>query len=231
MGEAAYTGKQCWSFFKKELIAMRPGAIIGILGLFLVVVTVMAVFALFANKKHNSGDDNSGAAAGATDDSVQSTQQQVQASVNIDFDDDADKILLSAADGEIIGPMELVEDSGASTGFCAMTPHVEEDEHRGGGVNFVVDVDTPGVYNLWLRVYWSHSCANSLWVEINGERVGEVTNNSFEHWQWIRLNNPVNLESGKNALTIISREDESKFDQALLTQDQSFVPVGVQSVD
>ena len=211
---------------------MRPGAIIGILGIFLIVVTVMAIFALFSSRKPSSGESGAGAAPpGSADEGGTSTQQQTSGGVQIEFDEDADRIVLNASDGEVIGPMELIEDSEASTGFCAMTPHIEEDEHRGGGVNFVVDIDNPGMYNLWLRVYWSHSCANSLWVELNGERVGEVTNNSFEHWQWIRFNERVELESGKNALTILSREDESKFDQALLTQDPSFVPVGVQSAD
>ena len=76
-----------------------------------------------------------------------------------------------------------------------------------------------------------HSCANSLWVEVDGEQLGEVTNNSFEHWQWIRFRNPIDLEAGKIALAIEMREDEGRFDQALLTQDLAFVPVGVQSAN
>jgi hypothetical protein len=66
-------------------------------------------------------------------------------------------------------------------------------------------------------------------VKLGQKELGEVTNNSFGRWQWWKVNRePLELPADAATLLIESREDGSRLDEILLTDDLDYVPVTVE---
>ena len=142
------------------------------------------------------------------------------------------RIVLEAESGTIAAPMEIFQDADASGGKYVMTPELPNTINgtRGGLVELAATTAEAGKYNVWLRVRWAHSCDNSLWAKIGRSATLDVTNNTYEVWQWMRVGNePFDLEAGRVTLQVGSREDGSKFDEALITSDLQYVPTVAES--
>jgi hypothetical protein len=154
--------------------------------------------------------------------------------VRFEIEPEAPRIVLEAESGKVVAPMQVFKDSSASGGEYVMTPEPPNvtNETKGGQTELSLDVKQAGKYNLWLRVNWDTSCDNSLWVRVDEKLVPEVTNNTYKVWQWMQVGRlPFDLKTGNATLVIGSREDGSKLDQVLLTQDlkYKYVPEGIES--
>ena len=159
--------------------------------------------------------------------------------VNIDIGAGPKKIVLEAEAGKIVAPMQTYEDKRASGGKYVMTPEPPDNDHQtlGGETRLIIDVPEAGTYNLWVRVWWNHSCDNSFDVSLAGGEKIQVTNNTYEHWQWLQVaRKSFDLPKGRLPVVISSREDESKLDQVLLVETKDdprldYVPTGVETAE
>jgi hypothetical protein len=98
---------------------------------------------------------------------------------------------------------------------------------------YTVHIAHAGVYILWGRVKASHGGDNSFFVQVddNEDNLWEVEMGG--HWHWDKINNrdildPVRfiLTSGAHTIRIKLREDGTKLDKLLLTNNADFVPNG-----
>jgi hypothetical protein len=107
-----------------------------------------------------------------------------------------------------------------------------------GYATYTLDVKETGAYYLWLRIWWLDSCANSVWAQIDGQpaasgdekglMIGE--DGTYKRWGWRDpkgANSKFKLTAGKHKLTLSVREDGARFDQILLTKDET-VPVRIE---
>jgi hypothetical protein len=150
--------------------------------------------------------------------------------VIIDIPPEAPRIVIEAESGRLKGRMKVWDDKkDASGGKYVMAPDVVTEESKssanGGAVEFALDIKKAGKYNLWLRVWWESSCDNSLAVNFC-DQTEEVTDNDYGRWKWIRVgrNKSFDLAAGETKLVVVSREDGSRLDQLLLTQNLEYVP-------
>ena len=154
--------------------------------------------------------------------------------VTVDIDltaDSAPRILLEAETGRLKEPMKIFTDKTAAGKKYVLAP--EGPNHKeisfGGDVALAFKVEEAGKYEVWLRVWWDHGCANSLNVVIDGKAHGYITNNNTEVWQWMRSRaGPFALAAGDHLLVVGNREDGSRLDQVLLIQDGEYVPAGIE---
>ena len=146
---------------------------------------------------------------------------------------DTSKIVISAADAKTVAPpMRYGQDADAAKGRYLEIP----DSGKGGtkvkaGVGhaeFGFEAKEAGRYYLHVRAWWPDACGNSVDVSING-KTKTVTDSTTKNWHWVKL--PMQrfkIKKGRNTLRVINREDGARFDQVLLTTDDSLVPIGVE---
>jgi arylsulfatase A-like enzyme len=132
-------------------------------------------------------------------------------------------------------PLVVAEDDTASGGKYILVPNETGNEYSPGPTlaTYVVNVSDAGRYILWGRVSVSDKKDNSFFVQLGG---GE--NNLWEikpgsSWHWDRVNNrdiadPVVfiLTEGVHVIKVKLREDGTKLDKMLLTNNIFFVPKG-----
>ena len=152
-------------------------------------------------------------------------------SVSVQISSEPAPIVLEAEAGTIVAPIQVYENPDASGGKYVMTPEPpNENLATGGQVEFKLNMAETAKYNLWLRVEFDDSCDNSLFAKVGDGAPIEVTNNTFKVWQWIKAGRiPFELKSGPVALIVGSRENGSRLDEMLLTQNLKYVPVGVET--
>ena len=124
------------------------------------------------------------------------------------------------------------ETPGCSGGLCLMVPDDAAEpaglKVSGARHSYVVDIDEEGTYDAWFRVYWTHSCANSLWISINGGVQQKVTDKVFSEWHWLK-GPAARMEKGRNMLALSNREDGAHIDQIALAR-QGRTPVPAKAV-
>ncbi len=163
---------------------------------------------------------------------VHASSPHQTAGVSVQIAAETPRIVLEAESGKIVAPIQVYENKDASGGKYVMTPEPPgENLATGGQVEFTLNIKDAGKYNLWLRVEFDDSCDNSLFAKVGDGDAVEVTDNTFEKWQWIKVGRlPFDLKSGAAPLVVGSRENGSRLDEILLTQDLAYVPVGMEAV-
>jgi hypothetical protein len=106
----------------------------------------------------------------------------------------------------------------ASTDYATTSPQLR----------FTINVDTPGTYTLWLRVYSHSGGSDSIYYGLDG--VG-LTDSSGQNgirpgaWRWVKGSVPVVISSsGRHVIDVWMREDGLRFDRFVLTSDPDFTP-------
>jgi hypothetical protein len=131
----------------------------------------------------------------------------------------------------ITSPLETVSDPDASAGAYIWKPSRSGDTTAPDGVaEYTIDIPTTGDYVIWGRVIAPDGGCNSFFTSIDGGedfawgvQIGSV-------WTWDSVNgngqNPLilNLAAGTHTLRISGREDGTKLDRLLITNDMAFVP-------
>ena len=148
----------------------------------------------------------------------------------------AEYIVIEAENGRIIPPVQKVSIEGASGGLCVEAPELsaEKEENIGGGVSLSFKVNHEGEYYVWARVFWQHSCANSLTISAEASQPLDLTSGTYAEWHWLQLQKApgepaqFKLAPGRHSVSIGNREDGSRIDQLLLTNDEKYVPVGIE---
>ena len=128
-------------------------------------------------------------------------------------------------------PFEIEEQDGedVSGGKCLLVPAgLAKAKKLDGELTFDLELPSDDKAHVWLRVYWTGSCSNSLNMKIGKAPkmlVGE--DGTYKQWHWVR--GPVMpLGAGSHPVVITAREDEIRVDQILVTADKRYVPMGIE---
>jgi len=149
------------------------------------------------------------------------------------------KIWIEAEDGDTYAPMEIADDPEASGGGYVWVP---DGAGSGGHAEYSFEVPVSGDYVIWGRVISNDGSSDSFLVAVDGgtDTTWHTKQGGVETWTWdvvaIRdytavrdTSNPLtyNLEAGSHTLSIKQREDGTKIDKILVTNDMNFVPEGL----
>ena len=138
---------------------------------------------------------------------------------------------VQAESENITSPLETVSDPDASAGAYIWKPSRSGDTTAPDGVaEYTIDIPTTGDYVIWGRVIAPDGGCNSFFTSIDGGEhvawhipIGSV-------WIWVSVNGNeqdpliLNLAAGIHTLRISGREDGTKLDRLLITNDMAFVP-------
>jgi hypothetical protein len=117
-------------------------------------------------------------------------------------------------------PFVIASPQGASGGLALAVPQGAGDalafRGRPGAALYRVPLPAAGTYTLWLRVWWSDGCGNSVVVRLGEEPPLEVADNVFGRWHWVRAGQWA-LAAGAVEVRLQDREDGVYIDQLLLT--------------
>jgi len=137
-------------------------------------------------------------------------------------------IWLEAEDGYVEGPMALGSDENASAGEYIWVPN---GGGFGGEAEYTFEVPETGDYVIWGRVLAINGVDDSFFVSVDDGDLALWDTRIGETWLWDQVNNrggpdPVvyYLEAGEHVLTIGQREDGTKIDRILITNDLGFFP-------
>jgi hypothetical protein len=103
-----------------------------------------------------------------------------------------------------------------------------------GSASFEFDVSEAGPHQLWCLVWWFDSCGNSASISIDGAKPFSFgQDRTYKRWHWIKAPprlKQLNLKKGRHKMVFSVREDGIRIDQILITNDEDFVPVGIEDV-
>jgi len=144
------------------------------------------------------------------------------------------KIWLEAEHGFVYAPMLVAPDFEASSGQYIWVPEGYGDvldPSQGGYAEYVFEVPVAAQYLLWGRVLSNHGGNDSFFVSMDGGPFLLWDTQVSNQWTWDKVNNrdvtdPVYfyLTPGVHTLLIQQREDGTKLDQLLLTNDLNYFP-------
>lgn len=132
-------------------------------------------------------------------------------------------------------PLEVVNDETASEGKFIQSPNGRGNYYSPSSImaTYTITLAQPGEYVLWGRVQVSDKRDNSFFVEIdNGfDNLWEVESDNFWHWDAVNYRDRVDpviftLFEGEHTIKVKVREDGTKLDKLLLTNDVDLVPSG-----
>ncbi len=153
------------------------------------------------------------------------------------------KIWMEAEEGDIVTPMEFAEDANASSGTCIVVPDgngTNDDpfSSQAGYAEYTFDVSTAGDYIIWGRVIANDAASDSFFVSMDdGESLTWHTKMSgTDNWTWDMVSirdyddvrdasNPAvyHLEVGTHTFKIQQREDGTKIDRFIVTDDMVYL--------
>lgn len=132
------------------------------------------------------------------------------------------------------GEFRVAYHRNASQGKFIHTPNGKGNHYLPGtttGVVFAVSILQPGAYVLWGRVHADNEGNNSFFVQVDNGLHNLWEIEPGRNWHWDAVNNrrkadpaQFNLTEGVHTITIKVREDGTKLDKMILTNDISFVP-------
>ena len=151
-----------------------------------------------------------------------------------------DYIWLEAEDADDLTPdFEIASDASASNDAYIWIPEGVGFRAHDGIASYNIHVNTSGDYVVWGRVIASDEGNNSFFVQFDNDGFEALwTINLSSMWQWDAVNHwgnggefepeidPVvfNLSAGDHILEIKQREDGTKLDKLLITNNLSYVP-------
>ena len=119
-------------------------------------------------------------------------------------------------------------DGNASSGMYIWVPN---GGGSGGYVEYSFDIPSAGQYVVWGRVLAPNGEDDSFYVSMDGGADSLWDTTISSSWVWDKVNHrngsdPVvyNLAAGKHKLVIKQREDGTKLDRIVITNDMNAVP-------
>jgi hypothetical protein len=96
----------------------------------------------------------------------------------------------------------------------------------GGYVLFKVNIPESGNYAVWLRMWCTDGCGNSYFVVVDDKPPQTVAESTYKTWKWKKATQPYALTKGVHNIKVQNREDGTRCDQILITNDLRWMPVG-----
>ncbi|MCP4745024.1 MAG: hypothetical protein GY874_02630 [Desulfobacteraceae bacterium] len=146
-----------------------------------------------------------------------------------------DKVWIEAEDGDIYAPMMISDNSEASAQGYIEAPngsgYPSGPSKSYGYAEYTFEVSTSGDYIVWGRVLAANGKDDSFFVSMdNGSSVLWDVQMS-DSWVWDQLVDrgqssaaTFYLTAGTHTLTVYQREDGSKLDRILITNDMEYIP-------
>jgi phage pi2 protein 07 len=151
------------------------------------------------------------------------------------------KIWLEAEDSDIGTPMVIADDAGASAGGYVWVPNGNGNfwspSDDAGRMEVSFQVPDAGDYIIWARVMANSGSDDSFFVAVDGK--GPITWAAMhgETWVWdtvggqsatddpnASITGAMYLEAGVHTIVFSQREDGTKLDRILVTNDAQYVP-------
>jgi hypothetical protein len=138
-------------------------------------------------------------------------------------------IALEAEAGSRTAPMAVGNDATASGGKFVQVPkgtgsnYTDSTNGGPGEVRFTINIPQAGTGILWARTIAPDNSSNSFYVTRNGSLVVEWSVPGSSTWKWNKVVN-LSLGAGSVNLAFRQREDGTKLDQIILTNDSNFNP-------
>ena len=166
-----------------------------------------------------SSSTTSGTSSTSSTSSTPSSSGSTTESVNADIE---------AEDGIMSGPMERAADNNASSGMYVW---VRNGGGSGGSAKYTFEVTKAGKYIIWGRVLAPNGYDDSFYVSMDGGADALWATTRSTTWVWDKVSNdkvadPVfyTLSTGKHTLTIKQREDGTKLDKFIITDNLNLKP-------
>jgi hypothetical protein len=120
----------------------------------------------------------------------------------------------------IQAPMVVAKDGACSGGACVQVPRDvgRGDDAEGkpidhGRMTFTFATEAEGDYDVWVRVFWPATTANSYFIQVgDGEIVQFGQDEVFGRWHWVKAKDSYALKRGRHTLVLRTRETDTRGD-------------------
>jgi len=121
---------------------------------------------------------------------------------------------------EVRPPMVVAKDAACSGGAYVEVP---PDAGRGddasgkpidhGRMVIPFHVDAGGMYDVWVRVYWPDTAANSYFIQVDDSSIVQFgQDETFGRWHWVKARDAYSLAAGNHRLVLRTRETNTRGD-------------------
>jgi hypothetical protein len=139
-------------------------------------------------------------------------------------EDTAVKLWIEAEAGDVMAPMAIADDETASAGGYIWTPEGTGNfywlSEKSGYAEYNFNVPVSGNYFIWARQISNDGTSDSFFVSVDGQPAfpWHIERGEQDVWTWDNINDePLNFSAGTHVLKIYQREDGTKLDRLLIT--------------
>lgn len=139
----------------------------------------------------------------------------------------ADNIILEAESATLTSPMKTVSDASASGGSYIVTTGYNSTTTAPATGRAVLTFNAlGGTYKIWGCTLFAGGGDNSFWVKVdNGAWVAWNDDAAISTaWKWNVINSSITLTAGTHTLSFAYREDNSKLDRIVISNDPAYDP-------
>ena len=93
-------------------------------------------------------------------------------------------------------------------------------------VSYLMSINTPGTYTVWIRRYAEGGSYNSCFIGLNGSQLGGTIDNiqsGYNTWTWINAGS-YSITAGERTFNLRRREPKYNVDKIVLTTNSSYNP-------
>jgi hypothetical protein len=140
---------------------------------------------------------------------------------------------VEAEDGVNSAPIRVISGTGAFDGGWVDVPAgspVGSASAPTGTVTYDVYVPAGGSWTLWVRMFAPSTDADSWFESLDGAPRQAIIAPELGTWVWV-AGRSYTLTSGLHRVELVGREEQTRADRILLTNDASFVPTAVPGSD
>jgi hypothetical protein len=148
------------------------------------------------------------------------------------------KTWIEAEDGILNYPIEYAWDNSASAEGFIWVPNGQgsswDPNKESGYAEYSFEVPAAGDYVIWGRIKAQNGGDDSFFISVDDGSYALWDTGQSDSWLWDQVSNrggsdPVvyHLEAGEHVLTIKQREDGTKIDKIVITNDPAYVPQGL----
>jgi len=137
------------------------------------------------------------------------------------------RVWLEAESGSLRTPMQSAADASASSGRYVWVPEGKGSNYgisaSGGSVSYRFQSPKAGNYRIWGRILAGGGQSDSFFVAVDSSSYARWDVPPTSEWSWA-VAATVSLGAGEHTLMILNREDGTKIDRILATDDFAYTP-------
>jgi hypothetical protein len=140
---------------------------------------------------------------------------------------------LEPENGTLEGQVQRTEGGGAFNGAWLDTPDGLGQGSSGNPLGVATHgalIPESGTWYLWVRMYGFDTDANSFYESVDGSARAIIGIPDYDEWSWV-AGDSYSLDAGLTVVELAGRENRTRADRLLLTNDPDFVPTEEPDVD